>query len=1195
MKNKLIKIFTFCILTFFYIFPAYCNNFVIVSEQTYKKDILKKIAVFEDKSAKLALKEIIKLSNQHKFKENEKGKSNFGITSSAIWLKFNITNKTSNFKKWIINIRNNRIATASLFLINRDKIIKQYHTGYSIDYKDKQIKDNEATFKISINKNEIYTVFIRLHTPYTLSIPITVYMPEEYEKRINIDSVFLGILIGMLLVLILYYAFVYFNLKDKSYLYFILLIVFWLLYQFDFFGISSKYFFPANKYLKSRFPLIILGNVIVFFYLFSIQIMRIRKYFKRILPYLYVIIIFSFSYSLLAIIPGTNIRVIYRYALIVSLIAIIVSYLSIFVYIKTKQRVVVYYIIAFSLGLAGPLLKAILSKGLLPFNYIAYYGMPITNTLAFLIFGYALTDKIRNSLLEKQRSNILVKENEELEKEIDLRKHAEHDLLKNKKDLERLFDVSPFPLAILTIEDIIVVRANKACEGFFQGKVEQTLGKTPDMFFNPIEQKFRLLDLLKERGLVENYETRFKTFENEERFALLSIYSTEYNDIPSYIVGIADITALKQAQLEIKQNEKMFRDMFNKHSAIMFITEQKTYKIIEANNAASNFYGYSNKEFKKMIVDDLNILPFNQVKHELKSGFAKNQKYFVFKHKLKNGEVKDVELHTTPILLQNRKVYFSIIHDITERVMYQKALRESEELHRFIAENTKDVLWVMDENLQLTYISSSVFDVHGYTQDEIKTMSIKELMTGKSFFNAMRALVMKLKKPDNNDKPLKIEIRFIKKNGEFFWAEINSNTLTNEKGELVRVVGSTRDITDRKLMEKEIIFTRDEAEKANRLKTEFMANLSHEIRTPMNAILGFSQILEKRITDEKQKEFLSIISASGKTLLKLINDILDISKIEAGKIDLNYSVADVRELINEIKNTFEWKIKEKGLDFIIRVSENVPDNLLIDELKMRQVLFNLVGNSVKFTENGYIKVSMDIEIPETDEIEMNLILNVEDTGIGIPFNRQEQIFHAFIQAASSHYSQNEGAGLGLAITKRLVELMNGKINLNSEPGRGSSFSVVIQNVNTSFIDFNDTEQDVELQQNIEEYNFKGTKVLIADDLKHNREVAKYFLELYGIEVYTAEQGNDAVKMCMNILPDIIFIDLIMPELDGFKAIETIKSTGQFNNIPILAVSPAENGDNKRRALQAGADFVLVKPVTRTYLLKIISEAIKTRQ
>ncbi len=336
---------------------------------------------------------------------------------------------------------------------------------------------------------------------------------------------------------------------------------------------------------------------------------------------------------------------------------------------------------------------------------------------------------------------------------------------------------------------------------------------------------------------------------------------------------------------------------------------------------------------------------------------------------------------------------------------------------------------------------------------------------------------------------------------------------------------------------------KDEADYANEMKSEFLANMSHEIRTPMNAIIGFSDLLEKNIQNSTNKNYIKSVQDSSKMLLTIINDILDISKIEAGELKIEYIPTDIRVMADEISNIFYHKVKEKALKFTINVDDSVPKTVVLDELRVRQILFNLISNALKFTEKGFITI--EIMASQNSNRLTNLIFKVEDSGIGIDEDQQKDIFHAFIQQSNQSNKKYGGTGLGLTITKNLIELMGGTISLNSNLNNGSTFIVTLQDVKIS---------DKEISKdgiNKVKANFEKAIVLIVDDIDQNRNLLKEYLKETPLELLEAKDGQEAVDIASNHKVDLILMDIKMPNKNGFEATSDIK---KFKNIPIIAIT-----------------------------------------
>ncbi|MDM8558438.1 ATP-binding protein [Candidatus Parabeggiatoa sp. HSG14] len=365
------------------------------------------------------------------------------------------------------------------------------------------------------------------------------------------------------------------------------------------------------------------------------------------------------------------------------------------------------------------------------------------------------------------------------------------------------------------------------------------------------------------------------------------------------------------------------------------------------------------------------------------------------------------------------------------------------------------------------------------------------------------------------------------------------------------------------------------AESANRAKSEFLANMSHEIRTPMNAIMGFSELLSSLITDKKHKSYLSSIKTAGKSLLTLINDILDLSKIEAGRLDIQYETVNPQIIFNELQQIFTLKITEQNLEFIIDIDKELPLALLLDEMRLRQVLLNLVGNAIKFTEKGYIKLSAQ-KIPKIDDCNtVDLIISVTDTGIGIPENQQEIIFESFRQQEGQSIRQYGGTGLGLAITKRLIEMMDGQISVKSTVGKGSIFEIILRKVRTSTTKPVTTSEKIFDLKNI---SFEPAQVLVADDIKSNRDLIREWLSQVNLEVIEAENGQKALLFAEKYHPDLILMDIRMPVIDGYKAIKQLKEKAITQNIPVIALTASVSWDDKSEIKTYGFNGYLSKPI-----------------
>jgi PAS domain S-box-containing protein len=373
---------------------------------------------------------------------------------------------------------------------------------------------------------------------------------------------------------------------------------------------------------------------------------------------------------------------------------------------------------------------------------------------------------------------------------------------------------------------------------------------------------------------------------------------------------------------------------------------------------------------------------------------------------------------------------------------------------------------------------------------------------------------------------------------------------------------------------------KQQAETANRAKSEFLANMSHEIRTPMNAILGFADLLQSVVIEERSRFYVETIAASGKTLLRLINDILDLSKIEAGKLELYYEPVNLRLLIQEILYIFQPTATAKQLNLRSHISKTVPTAIYIDQIRLRQILFNVVGNALKFTEKGYVQISLHAQTYLIDNQEnIWLEITIKDTGIGIDSKEQQSIFEAFVQSCGQSNRKYGGTGLGLAITRKLINMMGGMATVQSQLGKGSIFTFVFPQIVPAIVlkEITSSSQEDNFNQ------FLPSKILVVDDIESNRELIKgYFEETDHLLIFT-DNGEDAINLTKLHHPHVILLDLRMPIMDGREALKYLKQDRNSQDIPIVILT-ASSQQEEQFELETICQGFLRKPVSRQQLV-----------
>ena len=374
----------------------------------------------------------------------------------------------------------------------------------------------------------------------------------------------------------------------------------------------------------------------------------------------------------------------------------------------------------------------------------------------------------------------------------------------------------------------------------------------------------------------------------------------------------------------------------------------------------------------------------------------------------------------------------------------------------------------------------------------------------------------------------------------------------------------------------ELELAKTSAELANKSKSEFLANMSHEIRTPMNAIIGFSELLHEQIEDKRLKQFTKTIQSAGHTLLELINDILDISKIEAGKLKISQNPTNPYHLIEDTANIFSLKVQEKDIDLFVEIDENIPQTLIIDEVRIRQILLNLIGNAVKFTNEGYIKLTAKLEKVDTSKSNVNLLISVEDTGIGVKESQLQKIFQSFEQQDGQDNKEYGGTGLGLSISTKLATMMGGELRVESEYGKGTIFTLWLPDIYISSIILEKDHESI-----VVAYNFKEATVLIVDDIRNNRELVEQNFKDTSINFLTATNGQEAVEIALQEDVDLVLMDIRMPVMDGYKASQLIKE--HKPELPIVALTASVMKDEFDNEKSKNFDAYLRKPILKKNL------------
>ncbi|MFM2060952.1 MAG: hypothetical protein RLZZ507_622 [Cyanobacteriota bacterium] len=533
----------------------------------------------------------------------------------------------------------------------------------------------------------------------------------------------------------------------------------------------------------------------------------------------------------------------------------------------------------------------------------------------------------------------------------------------------------------------------------------------------------------------------------------------------------------------------------------------------------------------------------------------------------------------------------SLQQELIRTQQAEAALRKSEEQYRRIVETTTEGIWMLDIEGKTSFVNAQMAAMLGYSVEE---------MLGKPLFAFMGITENKLAQTylerRNQGIQEQHDFKFRRQDGSDLWVIVSTTPIIDSTGKYLGALAMMTDITMRKHAEQELRLknlaleeAKQQAETANQAKSEFLANMSHEIRTPMNAILGFADLLQSEVTELHIASYVQAITSSGRTLLALINDILDLSKIEAGKLELHYEPVDLRRLIREIFQIFSPNATDKNLDLCFNIEHTVPQAIYIDEVRLRQILFNVVGNALKFTDKGQIEISIRAHLYATNtEEKIWLEIAVEDTGIGIAREQQQRIFEAFFQSSGQSDRKYGGTGLGLAITRRLMNMMGGIITLQSELGKGSIFTFVFPAVSpaTGLPEIVAESPDDDLNQ------FAPSTILVVDDVASNRELIKgYFHKTHHL-ILLLENGQQAINVAQLHHPHLILMDLRMPIMDGKETAQHLKQDEKTKNIPIVILTASSQAQEQYELEQICQGF-LSKPISRIELVQELKKHLQS--
>ena len=608
---------------------------------------------------------------------------------------------------------------------------------------------------------------------------------------------------------------------------------------------------------------------------------------------------------------------------------------------------------------------------------------------------------------------------------------------------------------------------------------------------------------------------------------------------------------------------------------LAYIAWDREFRITEWNQAAERIFGWSAGEARGqrgylLVPAEVHphlsgvwakLLEGDETSYSLNENIAKDGRRLLCEWF--NTAVRDDAGHVTEVL--------SMVHDMSAQQKLEAERSHSEEQLRQVWENSRDGMRLSEPDGRVLRVNAAYCQLVNKSREELEGGLFTAIHAAAAQANRLETYRRRVRERDiasRMERPIELW------DGRRIWMDVSSSFIESSQGP--RVLSIFRDVTARKLDEARLNEAVLKAEASSRAKSEFLANMSHEIRTPMNGVLGMTGLALDGPLDPEQRQYLEMSQDSAKSLLGLLNDILDLSKIEAGRLDIEWVDFSPRQLVGDLLNSVDLAARQKGIHIYARVAPEVPAMVKGDPLRLRQVLMNLIGNAIKFTERG--SVTVELHCSAAGSGDSRLAGAVIDTGIGVPADRQDQIFDAFCQADGSMTRRFGGSGLGLAICKRLLQLMNGSIWVESEAGQGSAFRFTVGVRPATSVGATPCVRALPGEPT----PARSLRVLLAEDNCVNQMLAVRLLERSGHTVSVAANGRDAVSLFERYNYDAVLMDVQMPEMDGLEATRLIRrvetESGSQRHTPVIALTAHAMSGDEESCIDAGMDSYLSKPL-----------------
>ncbi|MCC3575331.1 MAG: PAS domain S-box protein [Microcoleus sp. PH2017_40_RAT_O_B] len=835
-----------------------------------------------------------------------------------------------------------------------------------------------------------------------------------------------------------------------------------------------------------------------------------------------------------------------------------------------------------------------------------------------------LKEAVNSYFMEKQlgeQNAQLQKLNQELETLVEERTAQ---LSLSEEKFAKAFRSSPNPITIARLKDGRYLEVNEAFCQTIGYSIAEIIDRTAlDLnLWESTQARAKLFAMLDEQKIVRNYEFDWRTKTGELRTGLVSAEIIDIHGETCVISVIQDISDRKLAEEKLRalaaslaaaQRIARVGNWECDFSANTTTWSEELSHIfdLDATEAAPTL-----SEFAQYVHPDDRQKWQTTIDAAIASGQSYSLEYRILRPEStiaadtcpsqtsEGGSIRYIESRGEVVVNQQGQVtkLFTTLMDITARKLAEIALAESEEKYRHLVETSQDIIWSCDAQGHLTFVNQAVKQIYGYDPEEMLGYSFSDFLAPAQI-DRNRELQQHLL---TGDAVFQYESIVLGKDGRQIDVNTKAIARLDAAGNITGTTGTASDITERKQAEISLQKAKEEADRANRAKSEFLSNMSHELRTPLNAILGFTQLLARDAAfGSDQQQYLGIISRSGEHLLDLINNILQMSKIEVGLVTLNNSTFDLHRMLENTEDMLKLQAEKKGLQLICDAAPNLPQYVETDESKLRQVLINVVGNAIKFTAEGGVNLRIKHELlsnrnneeipplaqPSKRIANCCLLFEVEDTGAGISAQEMDSLFKPFAQTESGKKA-HEGTGLGLPISKQFVELMGGEMTVTSSVGNGSIFRFDVKVSLPNEVEIQvaqTTRRVVGLEPGQPEY-----RILAVDDRLESRLLLVRMLSCLGFTVRQAENGVEALSMWSSWEPHLIWMDMRMPVMDGYEATKQIKAHLKGQATVIIALTASAFDEERSVILSAGCDDFVAKPFREQVILEKMAKYLGVR-